>query len=100
MVGGRKMFAVRQEIKRTAKRLFAVRFFLAHGKELACRAFFLCRTPYKKTHGKQSLCRAPEIKHTAKNLTHGKCMLSRSEPFYKKNKVQMAFVNTFTRKCC
>jgi hypothetical protein len=23
-------------------------FFLARGKELACRAFFLCRAPYKK----------------------------------------------------
>jgi hypothetical protein len=36
------------KIKRTVNKIFAVRFFLAHGKELACRAFSLCRVPYKK----------------------------------------------------
>jgi hypothetical protein len=34
--------------KRTANKIFAVRFFRAHGKELICRAFFLCRALYKK----------------------------------------------------
>jgi hypothetical protein len=42
------MFAVRKEIKRTVNKIFAVRFFLAHGKEITCRAFFLYRAPYKK----------------------------------------------------
>jgi hypothetical protein len=39
---------VRQEIKRTTNEIFVVHFFLAHGKELAYNAFFLCRAPYKK----------------------------------------------------
>jgi hypothetical protein len=42
------MFAVHQEIKRTTNKIFAMRFFLAHDKELVCCAFFLCRAPYKK----------------------------------------------------
>jgi hypothetical protein len=42
------MFVVRQEIKCTTNKIFVVGFFLAHGKEQACRAFFLCRASYKK----------------------------------------------------
>jgi hypothetical protein len=42
----------RQEIKRTANKIFAVHFWMAHGKEFACRAFFLCHAPYKKRTAK------------------------------------------------
>jgi hypothetical protein len=34
--------------KRTANKIFVVRFFWVHGKEFVCRAFFLGNVPYKK----------------------------------------------------
>jgi hypothetical protein len=42
------MFVVRQEIKCTANKIFVVHFFIAHGKGIGCRVFFLCRAPYEK----------------------------------------------------
>jgi hypothetical protein len=43
------MFVVHQEIKRTANKIFAMVFFLVHGKEQACRASFRCRAHKKRT---------------------------------------------------
>jgi hypothetical protein len=45
---GRKILCCVQWRKRRANKTFAVRFFAAVGKQVLCRAFFLCRAPYKK----------------------------------------------------
>jgi hypothetical protein len=55
-----------------------VRFFRAHGKELICRAFFLCRALYKKRTANKLFAVRPKKKRTAKILTHGKHEFSRS----------------------
>jgi hypothetical protein len=39
---------LQENLRLPCVRLFAVRFFLTHGKKLACRVFFLCRAPHKK----------------------------------------------------
>jgi hypothetical protein len=49
--------------KRTANKIFTVRFFRAHGKELICRAFFLYRALYKKRTANKLFAVRPKKTH-------------------------------------
>jgi hypothetical protein len=59
------MFVVRQEIKCTANKIFVVRFFMAHGKGIGCRAFFFAVRPMKNARQTISL-------PCARNKAYGK----------------------------
>jgi hypothetical protein len=65
------VYSLRENPCLPCAKIFAARFFRAHGKELICRAFFIERTAKKKrttnklfavrskkTHGKDFVCRA------------------------------------------
>jgi len=57
---------------------FPCAFNLAHGEDLLCRAFPICREPDLWLSATYYLCRVPDGKHTAKFSAHGKARNSGS----------------------